>query len=214
MLFRVQKSQGDKPTWIPAWGFSSWLCRAGPEGSKAACCCGKSSGCTAQLRGWRRISHQWLGHPHWDTIPSWDTHTTPPGTLPVPVGALQRARSCQNGFKPEPAPGFLQTFKPSKSCEHLSWLEQKKTATSLTEMTAMAAFDGSKQRGHKHPAWPGGSLRFPFPSSWTPTIAIHAVPSTALQSHTAKPTQRLPSQDKLHPSCSCKSKPACHSQCS
>lgn len=157
-------------------------------------------------------------HPHWDTISFWDTHTTPSGTLPVPVGALQRVRSCQNGFKPEPAPGFIQTFKPSKPCsykaKHLSWLEQKKTSTSLIEMTAMAAFDESIQRGHKQPSWPGGSLRFPLVSSWTPTIASHAVPSTALQLHTATPTQRVPSHDKLHPSCSCKSKPVCHSRCS
>lgn len=58
----------------------------------------------------------------------------------------------------------------------------------------MAAFDGSKQRGHKQPSWPGGSLTFPLPSSWTPTIAIHAVPSIAVQLHTPKPTQRVPTK--------------------
>lgn len=58
----------------------------------------------------------------------------------------------------------------------------------------MAVFDGSKQRGHKEPSWPAGSLTFLLPSSWTPTIAIRAVPSTALQLHTPKPTQRVPAK--------------------
>lgn len=111
---------------------------------------------------------------------------------------------------------FSRPDKPSKPCfykaEHLSLLEQKKTATSLKEMIAMTTFDGSKQRGNKQPSWSVGSLTSPLPSSWTPTIAIHLSPAQH-SSYTLPNNSEGPSQDKLHPSCSHKSKPASAPEC-
>lgn len=101
---------------------------------------------------------------------------------------------------PGPSLGFSPDLTSTAShiprkAEHLGRLEQKKTAASLIPMTAVAALDGSTQRGHKQTLLGlGASLTFPLPSSWSPTIAIHAVPSTAFQLHTLTPTRRVPNK--------------------
>ena len=145
-----------------------------------------------------------------DTALSWDTYhyTTHKAhcSSRSTASCCRRLAESQGHAKlaiaslPEPSLRFSPDLTSTAShiprkAKHLGQLEQKKTAASLIPMTTVAAFNGNTQRGHKQ-TLPGlgASLTFPLPGSWSPTIAIHAVPSTAFQLHTLTSTQRVPSK--------------------
>lgn len=230
MLFCGQKSQGDKPPWLVFGTFSPGCVDQGLRVQRLHLLvrCRESSVSVAQVRGWRRISQpmatrpllqvtqlsnnpkrhcSFLGLLHYYHHTTHSAHCSSRSTarrcrrLAESQGPAKFATASLSEPSLRFSPDLTSTASHTpRTAEHLGRLEQKKTSASLVLMTAVAASDGSTQRGHKQ-TLPGlgASPTFPLPGSWSPIIAIHArcpqhgVP--VMQSHqlAEPPTRQAPS---------------------